>query len=212
MEFSVGFFLLFILNVEGCTNDKMAAVDRVTLSSVLNDSSSTVDKNCLSYQEAVLESTLHQSSLCSSSNTTTGRICRFTAQYQCLMKHLGNGNIFVYFDDDEEFEYASNYNQSSERIRLFNLKRLQGSLNNKLRSYVISISQNSVEVVVSFLQENVFDLLLDIWIEESYEKVVAWLNVRDDGTTVLYAPKCENLHKPVKEMIIKTQTTINGVW
>lgn len=135
-------------------------------------------------------------------------ICEFVADFSCLKHYLDFRSVFFYFDDFERYQIAKNLQQNQtitqqRQFYSFYIGAKQEELFQNLRAFIISVLQSNVDVVVVFLKEELFQLLMQIWIREGNEKTVSWLHVSRHGLIDFYAPKCQDFHSPVHEPLMQ---------
>ena len=135
-------------------------------------------------------------------------MCSFAADFNCLVNSLDFRRVFFYFDDFERYQFAEEHLQNS-RVNVLNqhypfyIGTIKEELFQNLRAFVISVLQSTVDVVVIFLKEDLFQLLMQIWITEGNIKTVSWLYVSRHGLFQYYSPKCQVFHSPANAPLLQ---------
>ncbi|XP_066927024.1 glutamate receptor ionotropic, NMDA 1-like [Clytia hemisphaerica] len=146
-------------------------------------------------------------------------MCHFASMLHCITSHFLTGRVFFYFDDRFKYNFTRDYigNMSQverQRFHAFHFETKDRILDT-LRGFVITVLQSNVDVVAVFLNEDIFRMLMDVWIREGYEQVMSWLYIDGNRKIHYYAPKCEHFQEPMEKPLqtidaITTENTCNS--
>ena len=159
--------------------------------------------------------------------TTQHHPCSIDFVFDCLTPQLRAKKIFLYFDEKNKYRYAqhhihnnnnnnnnNNQNQTKfpKQLHAF-LVHVDKDLIFNIRSFVINILQNSVEAVIVIMKQSLFDLLMDVWLKEGFERTVSWLHVNGNNRVQYRAPKCNKFFEPdIKPLLQIPILTTQGTW
>ena len=103
-------------------------------------------------------------------------MCHFASMLHCITSHFQTGKIFFYFDDRFKYDFTRDYigNMSKtdrQRFYAFHINTKDRILD-VLRGFMITVLQSNIDVVAVLVNEDIFRILMDVWIREGKECTV----------------------------------------